>query len=108
MSAKIEITLPFTSRFKRTELYTKAGKAFFGVWNPSVIKLDGDEKIYKVPMKYEGNLDLIAYQEYKDSSLWWVIALVNNIIHPPDEVKAGMLLTIPKLNNIKFSLLSEE
>ena len=44
----------------------------------------------------EDRLDLIAYDFYGDSTLWWVVAMVNNLegdsIYPP----SGIYLRIPK------------
>lgn len=41
-------------------------------------------------------LQNIAYQYYKDSGLWYIIALVNNIQNPfSDELHAGQQLMIP-------------
>jgi len=43
----------------------------------------------------EDRLDLIAYDFYGDSTLWWIIAMVNNLkgdsMYPP----AGIYLNIP-------------
>lgn len=40
-------------------------------------------------------LDLIAYDSYKDASLWWILVVANNLpgdsIHPP----TGLQLRIP-------------
>ena len=41
-------------------------------------------------------LQNIAYQYYKDSGLWYIIALVNNIQNPfSDELHVGQQLMIP-------------
>jgi len=101
---KVEVYLPFVSRFKKNPLYTDGGKTFFGVWNRPEIKLDGDEQIITVAEHQVGQLDLLAAEEYDDRSLFWAIATVNNIRHPPDEVVAGLKLTIPKLENIIAAL----
>ena len=51
-------------------------------------------------------LDTLAYQYYKDSSLWWIIASANNIHNAPLGLKDGTILRIPQnyieiLNNFK-------
>ena len=106
--AKVKINLPFTSRYKKTRLYTSGGKTFFGIWNPPNIKLDGDEKVITIRAHQAGSLDKIAYEEYGDRALWWAIAYVNNIKNPPEEVVAGLELVIPKPDNIKEALLETE
>jgi hypothetical protein len=46
-------------------------------------------------------LDTLAFKYYNDSSLWWIIALVNNISHGRLSVEAGLQLRIPtNLTNI--------
>jgi len=101
---KIEVTLPFTSRLKRTPLWTKKGKTFFGLWKKPNIKLDGDEKVIKISSDQIGQLDLLAQREYNDRSLFWAIAQVNNIGSISDEVVAGLNVFIPKLSNIRSAL----
>lgn len=99
--AKVKIRLNFASRLKRTRLYTKNGRTFFGVWQKPEIALDGDEKIRTVESSLTGQLDTIAYQEYGSRAWWWAIAAANNIASVTDEVVAGLNLIIPKLENIR-------
>jgi len=40
-------------------------------------------------------LDTLAYQFYKDSNLWWIIAAANNIHNAPIGFKDGTILRIP-------------
>ncbi len=56
---------------------------------------DGEVKYHQVLENERGALDLIAYQWYKDCSLYWVIAIFNNIIDPLS-VKPGDILAIPQ------------
>lgn len=42
-------------------------------------------------------LDTIAFKYYKDSSLWYVIADVNEIFNPLKELEPGTKLLIPGL-----------
>lgn len=42
----------------------------------------------------------IAVKFYNTSSLWWVIARFNGIQFPLSEVKAGVTLYIPRLNEL--------
>ena len=44
-------------------------------------------------------LDLIAYEEFGDSRLWYIIAEVNNI-PDPTSVPAGTTLFIPSLREV--------
>ena len=102
--AKFELRPAFTSRHKQTALYMKGGKAFYGVWKSPDIKMEGDEKEIIVTTDQEGQLDLYAYNEYGDRSLFWAIAYVNNIQSISDEVVAGMRLKLPHYDNVKAAL----
>ena len=42
-------------------------------------------------------IDQLAYKYAKDSSLWWVIAEVNNLIRFPLFMRPGLQLKIPTL-----------
>ena len=41
-------------------------------------------------------LDSLAYQYYKDASLWWIIASANNIHNAPLGLIDGTILRIPQ------------
>jgi hypothetical protein len=41
-------------------------------------------------------LDLLAYEYYKDQSLWWIIASANNIHNAQLGIKEGTILRIPQ------------
>jgi|SRR3990172_2679434 len=104
----IGLTLSETSRFKKTALYAKAGKTFFGIWQPPKIAPTGQEKIVRIAQNQAGQLDLLAHVEYGDSSLWWCIALANNIMNLAEEVVVGKELVIPTLESIRLALLETE
>lgn len=40
-------------------------------------------------------LDILAYDYYQDSTLWWIIAAANNIHDAPIGLKPGLTLRIP-------------
>jgi len=96
-----ELDLDFTNPYKRTSLFIKDGRAFFGLWRPPQVRLDGDEPLRRVPLGLEGQLDLFAEEELGDRRYWRAIAQVNKIDFPLEEVKAGDLLIIPKLENVR-------
>mgnify|MGYP000085230497 CR=1 FL=1 len=54
-----------------------------------------DDDIY-VATETGDRLDTLAYQYYKDSSLWWIIASANNIHNAPFGLKDGTILRIPQ------------
>ena len=53
-----------------------------------------DDDIY-VATETGDRLDTLAYQYYKDSSLWWIIASANNLHNAPFGLKDGTILRIP-------------
>ena len=54
-----------------------------------------DNDIY-VATETGDRLDSLAYQYYKDASLWWIIASANNIHNAPLGLKDGTILRIPQ------------
>lgn len=54
-----------------------------------------DDDIY-VATETTDRLDTLAYQYYKDASLWWIIASANNIHNAPFGLKDGTILRIPQ------------
>ena len=104
-TSKIELALAFTSRFKRTRLYVRKGRAFFGTYHPIDVQMDGDEEQMTVQQGQEGQLDLFAFEVYRDRTLWPVIAEANKIKFPFEQVVAGMSLVIPKAAHVRAALL---
>lgn len=51
-----------------------------------------------------GRLDLISYAEYNTVELWWLIAKMNNIIDPLEEVNTGLVLQIPSIIQLEAYL----
>ena len=96
-----ELAVEFSSPYKRTQLFIKNGRAFFGLWDPPQIVLDGDEDSVIVPLGLEGSLDAIAETHLGDRSFWRAIAQVNGIDFPLEEVKAGDRIIIPKLSRVR-------
>jgi hypothetical protein len=82
-------------------LFIQDGRAFFGLWRPPQVKLDGDEERIRIPLGMEGQLDLIAQVTLGDRRLWPAIAQVNKIDYVLEEVKAGDEIIIPKLQHVR-------
>lgn len=101
-----ELQLAFTSRFKRTRLFIKGGRAFFGLWRPLNVKIDGDEEQIIITADQQGQLDRFAFAVYGDRSLWPIIAHVNKIDFPHFQVVTGLKIIIPKAANVNAALLA--
>lgn len=70
--------------------------------SPNSFNLSEDGCTYhQVEVGEEGRLDIIATTYYQDPSMYWIIALANNIIDP-FIIIPGTILKIPK-----FSVLFE-
>lgn len=106
MADTFSLSLDATDPYIRTKLYTKGGRAFFGIWNPPPVALDGDEEIITVRQGEEGQLDLFALRVYGDRRLWRIIAQANKIGSVVKEVVPKMNLIIPKPTNVQAALLA--
>lgn len=82
------------------------GKLFWGMWRPPEIQIDGDEERIIVDKAHEGGLGLYAYEYYGDPELFWVIAHVNQIDYPPEDVVQGLEIVIPKKENVIAALIA--
>lgn len=80
---------------KKTDDSFRPGAWRYEVWEPPVINMD-DYDNYLVKETDSGRLDRIAYEYYRDSSLWWAIAWVNNIKDALANLTPGTILKIPK------------
>jgi hypothetical protein len=45
-------------------------------------------------------IDLIAYRTLGDVQYWWAIAIVNNISNPFRDLEPGMVLKIPRIEEV--------
>lgn len=53
---------------------------------------------------YADRIDILAFNYYKNSKYWWVIADVNDLLNPLD-LEVGQSLIIPDINIIKAYIL---
>ena len=60
---------------------------------PNIVQSDDD--IF-VATETGDRLDTLAYQFYKDSTLWWIIACANNIHNASIGLREGTILRIPQ------------
>jgi hypothetical protein len=88
--------------FRNTPAYNNGTEVIFGL-RQEVIVPDPTDKIVAVTQPFEGKLDVLAYELYGNTELWWVIAELNQIVDPLTEIKLGLQLRVPtkeRLNNI--------
>ena len=104
MSDRFDLELEFTHPYKRSRLFTQNGRLWFGRWKPPEITLDGTEEEFTVLEGQEGQLDLIAHDFYKDRKYWRVLAHVNGIDFPLEDLPPGTTLRIPPLSVVHAAL----
>ena len=87
-----------------TMLKTGKGRVYDSVLLPNVDATDSDIVVITI----QGDrLDLLANEYYQDPSMWWVIALKNDMTEVNISMKEGIVLRIPSRNEaiqIKNSL----
>ena len=76
---------------------------FFGTFKRPEILLTFNDAFITIKSKDQGRLDLLAYTHYGDPFLWWVIALVNDIVDPIYGAEPGYVVRLPKRSNIFVS-----
>lgn len=108
-----EIRLDFNSRYRNTRVFQDTfdqGKVvFFGTWRPPVIIETQDPIRYKVTAEEIYRPGLVSYRVYGDSSLFWAIAMRNNLMFPLLDLKtfaedARKVLLCPQLDDIQRAL----
>ena len=83
------------SRYKYNEIKnTNDGRRVYRSKIYPQIPLRDDDKY--VATETGDRLDSLAYQYYKDASLWWIIASANNIHNAPFGLTDGTILRIPQ------------
>lgn len=70
------------------------------------IPIEKDDHLFEITKTYENRPDLLAYDLYKDSRLWWVFAVRNKrtIKDPVYDFTAGTLIYLPKLSTLRSVL----
>lgn len=67
-------------------------------------ELSNSDVYITIDSNYMGRLDLIAYDYYGDSELWWVIALANQLDDIPNDVSLNKKIRIPDPSTINTYL----
>jgi hypothetical protein len=97
------IELPAFSMFTATPPYDNVDAEIegnrekiivFGLLVDPVVA-DATDILYRVPQAAESRLDLISQHHYGTPALWWVVALVNNVIDPLVGFPVGTTIRVP-------------
>jgi len=88
------------SKYKNSSVYrnTRINKYFLDLYEPPIIPDLENYKTITLDSKYNYRPDLLAYDLYGQSELWWVFALYNRdlIKNPIYDFKSGIQIKIPK------------
>lgn len=72
---------------------------YIETFNQTIVEHSDGDQYHIVTTGQKNRLDIIALQYYNDASLWWVIALANNMIDP-FIVTVDTILRIPSLASL--------
>jgi hypothetical protein len=82
-----------TSPYANTPLWGE----FLDVWSGITITPNVTDALYQIDSAYNLRPDLLAYDMYQDSNLWWVFAVRNpdTIVDPLFNFKTGVIIYVP-------------
>lgn len=81
--------------FAKTPIYDLGSDTVvFGLLQPAVVA-DNTDELWVVPSAGVPRLDLLANDFYGTPALWWVLAIVNNMLDPLVGVPTGTAIRVP-------------
>lgn len=85
---------------------TDVTNGYLDILNFRDISYERDDVLFEITNTYENRPDLLAYDLYQDSGLWWVFAVRNKSVikDPIFDMKAGTKIYLPKITTIKKTL----
>jgi hypothetical protein len=87
------------ANYAKTSPYLGTGTwgPFLDVWAGKTIPADPSDALYQIDPPYNLRPDLLAYDLYQDSNLWWVFAVrnPNTLIDPVFGFTAPTVIYIP-------------
>jgi hypothetical protein len=91
-----KVTYDKNSPYYQTQQITNY-VGYLDYWNGQYILPQPTDSIYKIPFIYNHRPDLLSYELYGTSQLWWVFALrnPNQLIDPVWDFVSGLTIYIP-------------
>jgi hypothetical protein len=79
---------------------------FLDIWNSKTIAPAVDDALYEIDPVYNLRPDLLAYDLYKDTNLWWVFAVrnPNTLKDPLLNFRTGVYIYVPTLTTVKSAI----
>lgn len=93
---------PYNNRYRNCKLLEdkETGDVLLETREILEIPVNSKDSYHRVQVNEIGRLDIIAYQYYKDSQLWWIIAQANHIYDPLLDLEPGFILRIPAIESL--------
>jgi len=95
------------ANFKKNSRYTngiiatnRSNKDFLVLRKAIKLEEDSTDTFIIVTQEMEKRPDLVSYNAYGVSELWWVIYEINQIRDPLFDLKSGQILRIPSLDRV--------
>ena len=96
------------ANYVATSPYYQTGYSqfFLDVMVNRPISKETDDLEFIINQTYQYRPDLLAFDLYQDSNLWWVFYQrnPNTLTAPPLDFKPGVKIFLPKLNTLKETL----
>ena len=91
-----------TSPYYGTQLWGQ----FLDVWSGKTIPATVTDAVYQIDSAYNLRPDLLAYDIYQDTSLWWVFSVRNPdiLIDPLLNFRTGVIIYVPAVNTVRTAL----
>lgn len=85
---------------------TEFTNGYLDVLNLRDLPVEKDDILFEVTNTYQYRPDLLAYDLYQDSKLWWVFAVRNKSVlkDPVFDLTAGKKIYLPKLATINRAI----
>jgi len=80
--------------------------SFLDIWAGKTIPHADDDAIYQIDPVYNLRPDMLAYDMYQDTNLWWVFAVRNPdvLLDPLMDFRSGLIIYVPSINTVKTYL----
>ena len=98
MAANYDSTSPYFT--------TNYSQFYLDFMNNRAVPKDPDDVLWEITEVYQYRPDLLAYDLYQTSTLWWVFYQrnPNTLQAPPLDFKAGTIIYLPKLTTLRTAL----
>lgn len=76
---------------------------YLDTMNNRPIPRDPDDQLFRINQTYQFRPDLLAYDLYEQSGLWWVFYQrnPNTLIAPPWDFAAGVDIYVPQITTLR-------